>query len=106
MIRKSVDVERSLRDSLARKETKIHGFKVRFHKEGFSCCPSCAFGHEYTVACDDAERTRGMLVVWLMKRGTDKALQEAKWLASEGVNSEVSRYIARFEKRSELKKNK
>jgi len=41
-----------------------------------------------------------------MKRGTDKALQEAKWLASEGVNSEVSRYIARFEKRSELKKNK
>lgn len=73
------DVEiRRVTAALARHEEKVAAMDAQTDRH--DCCTSCKFGAAYSVACDQAERTRGWLIVLLDRRGRPEDQQTIRRL--------------------------
>lgn len=80
-------------NALARHEAEVARMAGAWADKGLPCCPSCAFGREYTDACDQAERTRSWLVILLARKNTPESMREAERLMFDGVSDHARRYF-------------
>lgn len=74
-----VEIDR-VRRALRRHEAKVDAMSDEWARKGMPCCPSCAFGYEYTVASEQCIRTGRWLKTLLRKRGRPEDLREVEAL--------------------------
>jgi len=89
---------------LAETVREIDRLSNRFYTEGFSCCPSCAFGDSYTSLCARAERQRIALAVNHVRAGNIEAARrvvfeivpsaQPKWLRDRLAEGGVQQALA------------
>jgi hypothetical protein len=66
----ALDIEIArVKAAVVRYQAELDEFGERFRREGWSCCPSCAFYPEYSNLADKADRAAEVLVRLLRKRG-------------------------------------
>lgn len=69
--------------ALARHEARIDAMDHEWSTGGMPCCPSCAFGLQYTEAVAKGTRTARWLAVLLSKRGHDGDAERARLLLAD-----------------------
>ena len=93
-LRAGSEIER-VRTALLRHEERVDEMDRCWARNHMPCCPSCAFGQDYSDVADQVERTRGWLVVLLLRRGRPEDLREADARILDGVPGHVRAFVER-----------